>query len=175
MFASGQFAWNTGYFVTTPRYVRNLYQHFHPAIWDQLTEIETSIGNEKYEDTLRRVYPSMESISFDDAILTHVPAEDAAVLHGELGWSDPGTLYALKEAIEPSKVRNVLKGLVVEEQSSDSLIYNYAADKLVVAVGLEGMIVVNTEDAVLVVHKDQIPLVKKVVEGFEGSDLELYG
>ncbi len=169
MFESGQFVWNTGYFVTTPNYIRNLYQHYQPEMWEQLAQIETSIGNDRYENTLHRVYPSMESISFDDAILTHVPAEDAAVLHGELGWSDPGTLYALKEAIEPNKERNVLKGLVVEEQSNDSLIYNYAADKLVVTVGLEGMIVVNTEDALLVVHKDQIPLVKKVVEGFEGS------
>ena len=92
-----------------------------------------------------------------------------------MGWSDPGTLYATKEAIGPSRDENVLKGLVVEEQSIDGLIYNYAADKLVVAVGLEGMIVFSAEDAVFVVHKDQIPLVKKVVEGFEGSDLEFYG
>ena len=175
MFASGRFVWNTGYFVTTPAYVRNLYQQYQPEMWGHLVDIETSIGTARYEETLQQIYPMMESISFDDAILTHVPAEDAAVLHGELGWSDPGTLYALKEAIEPSRDRNVLKGLVVEEQSNDSLVYNYAADKLVVAVGLEGMIVVNTEDAVLVVHKDHIPLVKKVVEGFEGSDLELYG
>jgi mannose-1-phosphate guanylyltransferase len=103
-----------------------------------------------------------------------VPAEDAAVLHGELGWSDPGTLYALKEAIEPRKDRSVTNGAVVEEQSRDCLIYNYTPDKLVVAVGLEGMIVVNTEDALLVVHKDQIPLVKKVVENFEGTPLEAF-
>jgi mannose-1-phosphate guanylyltransferase len=175
MFASGKFVWNTGYFVTTPAYVRNLYEQYQPKMWNQLMDIEKSIDSVEYEETLHRIYPMMESISFDDAILAHVPAEDAAVLHGELGWSDPGTLYALKEAIQPNRDMNVVKGLVVEEQSSDSLIYNYAADKLVVTVGLEGMIVVNTEDALLVVHKDQIPLVKRVVETFEGTDMEAYG
>ena len=45
---------------------------------------------------------------------------------------------------------------------------------MVVVVGVEGMIVVNTEDALLVVHKDQIPLVKKMVNGLEGTDLEKY-
>ena len=174
MFASGDFVWNTGYFVTTPGYVRDLYRKYQPEMSVQLLSIENSIGSSTYEETLLDVYPQIESISFDDAILTHVPPRDAAVLHGELGWSDPGTLYALKEAIEPNKDRNVTKGSVVDEQSRDCLIYNYTPDKLVVTVGLEGMIIVNTEDAILVVHKDQIPLVKKVVEGFEGSALEAY-
>ena len=42
------------------------------------------------------------------------------------------------------------------------------------AIGLEGMIVVNTEDALLVVHKDHVPLVKQIVNGLEGTDLEPY-
>ena len=73
-----------------------------------------------------------------------MPPEDAAALHGELGWSDPRTRYALREAIAPTRDTNVVKRLVVEDQSSDSLIYNYMAGKLAVAIGLEGMIVVNS-------------------------------
>jgi mannose-1-phosphate guanylyltransferase len=174
MFEQGTYVWNTGYFVTTPGYVRDLYNRFQPSIWEQLCDIEESIGSDAYEETLHHVYPNIESISFDDAILTHIPAEDAAVLHGDLGWSDPGTLYALKEAIEPDKEKNVVKGSVVQKQSEDCLIYNYSPDKLVVAVGLEGMIVVNTEDALLIVHKDKIPLVKEVVNQFEGTSLESF-
>ena len=91
-----------------------------------------------------------------------------------MGWSDPGTLYALKEAINPDLTANVTKGQVIVEAVSDSLIYNYDVNKLVAVVGLDAMIVVNTEDALLVVHKDQIPLVKKMVNGLEGTDLEEY-
>ncbi|NCF68050.1 MAG: NTP transferase domain-containing protein [Chloroflexi bacterium] len=174
MFEDGRYVWNTGYFVTTPRYVRELYRQFQPEIWSHLAAIEISIGSPDYEETLHRVYPQIQSISFDDAILTNVPAEDAAVLHGELGWSDPGTLYALKEAIEPSRSRNVIKGSVVDKQLQDCLVYNYTDKKLVVAVGLEGMIIVNTEDALLVVNKDHIPLVKEVVNDFEGTSLEAF-
>jgi mannose-1-phosphate guanylyltransferase len=174
MFAEGTAVWNTGYFVTTPGYVQNLYRTYQPEMWAQLASIEQSIESPEYDDTLHAVYPNIQSISFDDAVLAHVSPGQAAVLHGNLGWSDPGTLYALKEAIDPKKDRNVTKGLVVDEQSRDSLIYNYADGKLVVTVGLEGMIVVNTEDALLVVHKDQIPLVKKVVGNFEGTELDRY-
>jgi len=173
-FAEKSHVWNTGYFVTTVGYIQNQYQLRQPAMWAKLQEIGSQIDKDDYLDTLHDVYPKLESISFDDAILEFVPSTDAAVLHGEMGWSDPGTLYALKEAINPDLTANVTKGQVITENISDSLVYNYEADKLVAVVGVEGMIVVNTEDALLVVHKDQIPLVKKMVNDLEGTELEKY-
>ena len=64
--------------------------------------------------------------------------------------------------------------MVIDTASRDSLLYNYEPGKLVVAVGLEGMIVVNMDDAVLIVHKDYIPLVKRVINGLQGTELESY-
>jgi mannose-1-phosphate guanylyltransferase len=160
--------------VTTLDFVRQQYQQHQPQMWQQLAEIEAAIGEHHYQDTLYKVYPQLPEISFDNAILRHVAPEQALVLHSEMGWSGPGTLYALKEAVNPDQEGNVIKGLVLDHQSKDCLVYNYEGHKLVAAVGLEGMIVVNTEDAVLVVHKDYIPLVKELVNGLEGTDLESY-
>ena len=174
MFAEKSHVWNTGYFVTTLGFVRRLYQERQPAMWAQLAQIEAQIGQSGYGAVLHDIYPQMEVVSFDDAILTYVAPEQALLLHAEMGWSDPGTLYALKEAINPDPAANVTEGQVITEQVQDSLVYNYEADKLVVAVGLEGMVIVNTEDAILVVSKDKIPLVKKIVNDFEGTDLEKY-
>lgn len=174
MFAENTHVWNTGYFVTTIGFVRQQYQQHQPNMWAGLTEIEQTIGRPDYQETLQRVYPKLDVLSFDDAILHFVDPADALVLHGEMGWSDPGTLYALKEAINPDLTANVTKGTVIAEQSSDCLVYNYEAEKLVTIIGLEGMIVVNTEDAILVVHKDKIPLVKEMVNGLEGTSLEFY-
>ncbi len=174
MFVRGDFVWNTGFFVTTPRYVRSLYEQHSPQMWQRLKEIEATFGTDNYEATLARVFPTMEPVSFDDAILTHLDDRDALVLHSEMGWSDPGTLYALKETINPAVDSNVTKGLVIDTASEDCLIYNYEDGKLVVAVGLEGMVVVNTDDAILVVHKDRIPLVKQVINDLQGTDLESY-
>lgn len=174
MFAENTHVWNTGYFVTTIGFVRKQYQKLQPSMWAGLKEIEETIGQPTYQETLHRVYPELDVISFDDAILHHIESGDALVLHGEMGWSDPGTLYALKEAINPDLNVNVARGKVIAEQSADCLVYNYEPDKLVTVIGLEGMIVVNTEDALLVVHKDNMPLVKKVVNDLEGTDLEPY-
>lgn len=174
MFASGEWVWNTGYFVTSVGYIQQAYQKLMPEMWAQLQRIGETIGTETYETTLAEIYPQLERISFDDAILTKLDLAGAMVLHAPMGWSDPGTLYSLKEAINPSEEENVTRGLVIDEHSQDSLIYNYESHKLVMGVGLEGMIVVNTPDAVLVVHKDNVPLVKQIVEGFAGTDLEKY-
>lgn len=174
MFAEKSHVWNTGYFVTTIGFVLDLYKNHQPKMWQGLSEIEATIGQTDYEETLNRVYPQLDEISFDDAILTHVAPQDALVMHGEMGWSDPGTLYALKEAINGDPEATVTKGLVVTTETTDCLVYNYENKKLVVAAGLEGIIVVNTEDAVLVVHKDNIPLVKKIVNDLEGTDLDSY-
>lgn len=172
MFAEKTHVWNTGYFVTTIGFVQGMYQQQQPAMWAQLTQIQATVGSAAYAETLQTIYPQLDVLSFDDAILQHVAPQDALVLHNEMGWSDPGTLYALKEAINASKEANVTKGLVRVDESSDCLVYNYQDEKLVAVIGVAGMIVVNTEDAILVVHKDQIPLVKKMVDSLEGTDLE---
>jgi mannose-1-phosphate guanylyltransferase len=174
MFAAGTHVWNTGYFVTTPGFVKRMFRERQPEIWADLAEIGATIGTDQYAATLRRVYPKIKAISFDDAVLRYLEPRQALVLIGEMGWSDPGTLYALKEAINPDTQANVTQGLVIDQASRDCLIYNYEADKLVAAVGLEGMIVVNTDDAILVVHKDHIGLVKQVVNSLEGTELEPY-
>jgi len=174
MFAEKTHVWNTGYFVTTIGFVQQQYQQQQPQIWQKLSEIGQTIGQPEYLETLHRVYPQIKSLSFDDAILQHIAPEKAAVLHGKMGWSDPGTLYALTEAINPDPTANVTEGLVIAEEASDCLIYNYEANKLVAVVGVEGMIVVNMDDALLVVHKDQIPLVKQLVNGMDGTELEKY-
>jgi mannose-1-phosphate guanylyltransferase len=174
MFAEKTHVWNTGYFVTTIGFIQALYAEKQPKMWSQLSEIAATIGLETYVDKLHAVYPTLDVLSFDDAILQYVDPEDALVLHSEMGWSDPGTLYALKEAIASEQAANVTKGLTLLQESSDCLVYNYEDEKLVTVVGLDGMVVVNTADALLVVHKDMIPLVKQLVNGLEGTELEKY-
>ncbi|RMD52373.1 MAG: hypothetical protein D6835_02025 [Candidatus Thermofonsia bacterium] len=172
MFANKTHVWNTGYFVTTIGFVQQLYQQHQPEMWAQLQQIGQTIGQPTYKSTLHEIYPTLQSISFDDAILQYVDPQDALVVHGSMGWSDPGTLYALKEAINPDTAANVTKGLTLLEETADSLVYNFEDEKVVAVIGLEGVIVVNMDDALLVVHKDKIPLVKKLVDGLEGTDLE---
>lgn len=174
MFEAGNFVWNTGYFVTRPRFILEAYQRFQPTMWTLLEEIGESIGHDVYPRKLRQIYPKIESASFDDAIVKNINSEHGVVMHAEMGWSDPGTLYALKESINPDPQANVSRGLVKSIQTRDSLLFNYEQDKLLAVAGLDGMVVVNTRDALLVVHKDDVQLVKQLVNELADSDLERY-
>jgi mannose-1-phosphate guanylyltransferase len=174
MVESGSFAWNTGYFVTRPAFILEAYRTHQPELFAGLQAIGEVIGRPEYDAVLGEVYPQLEEIHFDDAIVKKVGRRHGVVLCGETGWSDPGTLYALKESINPSPEANVTRGLVRALQSKDCLLYNYEEGKLLAVAGLDGMIVVNTHDAVLIVHKDDIRLVKELVDGLAGGELDSY-
>ncbi len=157
MFRQGSSYWNPGYFITSVEFLLDQYKKLAPAIYQNVSE-----GN----------YEQAEATHFDRAIIEKVDLSNAIVIKTNMGWSDPGTLYALKEALEENKQANVIQGQVTALNTSDSLIYNLEKGKLVTAVGLEGMVIVNTPDALVVVPKDEVVHITDLVNKLkkEGKD-----
>ncbi|MFC1721461.1 mannose-1-phosphate guanylyltransferase [Patescibacteria group bacterium] len=169
MHASPKWVWNPGYWVTTPNFVLVQYKEKKPRMYEKLQGIGKALGTSREGKVLNRIYPTMENVSFDDAILEKMEDDKAVVLQLDMGWSDPGTLYAIKEALQKHRHSNVTRGHVITRQTEDSLIFNDDPKKVVAAVGLRGVIVVETKDAVLVVHKDHVPEVKKMVKSLKNT------
>jgi len=168
-FKSGKHAWNIGYFVTTPKFLLSLYEMFVPEMYKGLQEIQKSYGNSEFNDVLNKIYPTLEKISFDNAILEKMDSSKGIVISEDLEWSDVGAWEALKEALQSTPSQNVISGKVLTTDCKDSLIYNYT-NQLVVAIDMEGYLVVNTNDAVLVCKKESVPKIKKLVESLEGTE-----
>lgn len=168
MFASGKWYWNPGYFIFNINFVLDLYKKFMPEMYEDLADMA---GDYK---KIKEKYHTLEAVSFDDAIVSKVGAKQAVVLKVDLGWSDPGTLYALKEALEPHMEKNHEQGLTVAYETKDSLICNEDRDKLVAVVGLTGMMVVNTKEAILVCHKNDVPKVKELLKKIEDKGLSKF-
>ncbi len=169
-FASGHHAWNLGYFVATPAFLWKQYETFAPNLATGIARIADSWGTSGFQKTLDEVYPTLEKISFDNAILEKLDPNDALVISDNIEWSDIGAWEALKEALEESDDKNVTQGTVRLEDTSDSLVYNYNKKQLVVAIDVEGMLVVNTDDVLLVCKKSSVPKVKKFVESLQGTE-----
>lgn len=170
-FTSGHHAWNLGYFVTTPAFLWEQYRKFAPEVHAGLTEIISAWKTPEFESVLERVYPTLEKIHFDNAILERLDPKDALVISENIEWSDIGAWEALKEAMADSNEENVTKGDVILEDSKDSLIFNLE-NKMVVGIDLEEMIVVNTGDVLLVCPKNSVPKIKKFVEKLSGTPHE---
>jgi mannose-1-phosphate guanylyltransferase len=169
--SADNFAWNPGYFVSTPKFMLSQFKKFVPQLSEGLRKIQDTIGTENFDKTVEEIYPSLEKISFDNAILEKIDSEYVSVIAADLGWSDVGAWEALKEALEKASDENVTKGKVIVNDSSDNLVFNYT-DQLVVGIDLEKMLVINTDDVLLVCNKNSVPKIKKLVEKLENTPHE---
>ena len=164
-------SWNLGYFATTPSFLWKSYEKNAPELFAKLKTISDAVDTPEYEKVLEEIYPTIEKVSFDNAILEKLDSEDALVLSVDIGWSDIGAWEALKEALSESEDENITKGNVELVDSRDSLVFNYK-DKLVVGIDLDQFLIVNTEDVLLVCPKTSVPKIKKFVESLSGTPNE---
>ncbi len=171
-FEDGHHAWNLGYFVTTPSYLWQEFERSAPKLAAGLSKIQDSYGTSEYQKVLTSVYPKLEEVSFDNAVVEKMDFKEGAVVSSDLGWSDVGAWEALKEALERNHEDNVTQGKVILEDSTDSLVYNYEEGKFVVGIDLNDFLVVNTPDVLLVTKKSSVPKVKKLVSSLEEGELK---
>ena len=167
----GKHAWNLGYFVTTPQFLWNLFDRFSPVLYTKLKKIQDAFGTEGYEKVLNEIYPTLEKISFDNAILEKMDPKAGLVISEDIGWSDIGAWEALKEALSDKVDANVTKGKIFLEDCHDSILHN-ETKQLIVGIDLEGMVVVSMDDVILICPKDSVPKIKKFVQNLDGTDYE---
>ena len=168
---SGHHAWNLGYFATTPHFLWAQYKRFAPNVYASLSRIADSWHTDRYEETLASIYPTLEKISFDNAILEKLDPADAWVISENIEWSDIGAWEALKEALEDSADKNVTQGKVILTDTTDSLVYNYT-DQTIATIDVGDMLIVSTDDVILVCKKSSVPKIKKLVESLRGTEHE---
>lgn len=170
-FKSGHHAWNLGYFVTTPTFLWEQYRKFVPNLHKDLTKITKAYGTKKYEEVLDDVYPTLEKISFDNAILEKMDHSHSMVVSENIEWSDVGAWEALKEALEKSSDKNVVHGKVLLTDTEDCLVYNYT-NQMIATIDLDDMLIVSTDDVLLVCKKSSVPKIKSLVHSLSGTENE---
>lgn len=170
--SDGRHAWNLGYFVTKPRFLWEQFKIHSPELYQGLYRIQEAYGTLTYGRVLNELYPKLPKISFDNAVLEKMSTSYGIVMVADIGWSDLGAWEALKEALQKHQADNVTKGEVVLEGSKDTLVFDYQGKKLIAGIDLDDMLVVNTEDVLLVSRKSSASKVKKLVEQFKGTKYE---
>lgn len=169
IFATKQWMWNTGYFVMDLDFGLHLYEKYQPEMYKILCKIEKSLGTKKEKETVKKLYPTMERIHFDNAIAMKVTTEEALIMETKMEWSDPGTLYLLKEALVKNKKDNLTIGNVVHQTTQDSIIVNQENKKLLAVIGMDGVAIINTQDATLVIPKGRVKDISELLQGFEND------
>jgi mannose-1-phosphate guanylyltransferase/mannose-6-phosphate isomerase len=158
---SGDFLWNSGLFLLSARAYLEELAHIHPAM---LAACEQAVRNGNDESGVFRLdasaFGEAPSLSIDRAVMEHT--DRAAVVPVDMNWNDVGSWSALHGTGRADAKGNVLSGDVLTDGVSNS--YIRSDDQLVVAIGLDRMVVVTTPDAVLVAHADEAGRVGALVD-----------
>ncbi len=158
---AGNFFWNSGMFLfRADAYLKELAQ-FQPVM------------AKSSEEAVTKGYRDLDFCRLDEAAFTACPADSidyavmeqtarAVVVPASIGWDDVGSWTALADVQQSDANRNVTRGDVYLDDVSNTLVR--AEGRIVAAIGVQDLVIVETADAVLVAHKDQVQRVKQVVD-----------
>jgi len=166
--ASGRYAWNSGMFIWRVDAILREMERLIPETHAQLEEISQDLGTQREDDTLQRVWPQIAKETIDFGVMER--AGEVAVIPVDIGWNDVGSWATLLDLLPADEEGNILTGEVAAVDVHNSLVYS--SGRLIAAIGLEDMIVVDTGDATLICPRDRAQDVRKIVERLkeEGQD-----
>ena len=161
--ASGDYLWNSGMFIWKVSSILSNMENLMPAMYDGLKKIESSIGTQEQEQVLESEFINFKSESIDYGIMEH--AKDIYIIPGAFGWDDVGSWLALERINSSNEFGNVVNGNVISIDTKNSIIHGN--EKLIATVGLKDIIIIDTEDALLICDKDSTQDIKKVIENLK--------
>jgi mannose-1-phosphate guanylyltransferase/mannose-1-phosphate guanylyltransferase/mannose-6-phosphate isomerase len=152
--AAGSYFWNAGVFVFSVGHMIELFKKYQPQIWQGVLALKPDLSN------IKEIYEKFPSISLDYAVMEKLSGEELVCVPCDPGWSDVGSWDAVAEVYERT---GRSKGDPIEVDSKNNFVLP-KSDKSYAFVGVDDLIVVDTEDALLVSAKGKTQDVKTVVE-----------
>lgn len=174
MLATNDHSWNSGMFLWRADTILGEISRQMPDLHTALTQIRAAWGTKEQETTLTALWPSLYSQTIDYGVMEN--AEKVAVLPASgLEWSDIGNWNSLFDVLVPDNDGNIVfSGHHIPIDTSSSLVYGNNDERLIVTIGVDNLIIVDTGDVLLVCRKDQAAKVRKAVDNLKNSDREYY-
>jgi mannose-1-phosphate guanylyltransferase len=166
MVASGGHYWNAGMFVWRVEEILRAYELHLPRTAKAIEALRDAIGSPRYESVLAEVWEETDRTTVDYGIAEK--ADNVAVVPADIGWHDVGSWARLAQIV--SKAENWASGDLVAENAQDN--YVWAPGKTVALIGVEGLVVVDTPDALLITTKERSEDVKAIVDRLKRDERE---
>lgn len=157
--ASGKYLWNSGMFVWKASAIMYNMKQFMPEIHDGAVRIGDSYGTDSYEETLIKEFTAFTSESVDFGIMEK--ASDIYTIPGSFDWDDVGSWLAVERINETDDKKNYFDGDVIAVDSERTTVCG--GKRLVAAIGTRDIVIVDTDDVLLVCSKNNTQDVKKVI------------
>lgn len=167
---SGAYSWNAGMFIWKAAQALAEFEKQKPGIYQNLQIIRQAYGTPDYTGVIQKVWSDMEKISLDYAIMEKAP--NVAVIPADIGWSDIGSWSALYEVLHSERGddhENVLHSKDTDAIMLDTTGTLVLSKRLVVTIGVEELIIVDTEDALLICRRDKAQDIRTVVKQLQDA------
>ena len=168
---AGSFYWNAGIFVWKAKTILDAITKFEPAIAKHIQTITESIGSDNYESVLHKEFCAIEGTSIDYAVMERY--DNVCVIEAPFKWDDLGNWTALPAIRGTDDEGNTVDAKHLNIGSKDCIVYS-ESDHLIVTVGMENCIVVKTDDATLIAHRDQEASIKQIVSELKNHEWNEY-
>jgi len=157
---AGDFFWNSGMFIWRVDVILCEIAEYMPDLYEGIQTISQVIGTSDYDDVLAKVYGQLKSISIDYGIMEK--SHNVRLIKGKFDWSDVGSWDAVYHLLEKDNKGNVGKGDVYFGNTNGT--YVNSENKFTAVIGVNNLLVINTDDATLVCHRDYAQDVKLIVD-----------
>jgi len=170
---AGNYYWNSGMFLWSARTLANAVREHLPETAPLLETIAAAYGTPQFDEVFRAVYPKCENISVDYAVLEPRSAKGEHLSHlfcirADFSWNDLGSWASLYEYQLETRLRGDSEGNVADTNGQMTLDainnYIYSPHKFVALVGVKDLVIVDTEDALLIARRDHSQDVGKIVK-----------
>ena len=170
-FESGDFVWNAGIFIWKAKSVVTEFEKFLPEIAETFSSITDSYYSNTEKEQVSWAYARTKAISIDYGVMEK--AENVYVVPGEFGWSDLGSWSSLHEYHDKDEHENVIDGNAILYESNECIIRT-PEEKLVVVQGLDGYLVADCDDVLMICKKDDEKKIRSIVNDVKSIKGEKY-
>ena len=164
--SQGSFAWNSGIFLWKAETILEALRTHRPALAESVERIAEAYGTPEGTQILAREYLAMERIPIDKAVMEK--AGNVLVLEVSYEWNDVGDWRSLSELLAHDASGNVVEGPVQLLDAHNSVVISDEG-RLIAAIGISDLVVIQSQGATLVAHKSQLDRLKTMVEGLNES------
>ncbi len=160
--ASGRFWWNSGMFVWSVAHLRAAFATHAPPLAEFIDALSPHVDTDNFAAALAEGFDPLEKISIDYALMEH--ADNIVMAEGSFSWSDVGSWPEVADHIPQDEAGNATNGLLEAMDASGNVVVSQGADgRLTALIGVDEMIVVQTDQVTLICPKDRAQDVKQIV------------
>ncbi len=167
---SGNYLWNSGIFIWRTSIIIENFKRYLPRLYKALLPIVEYLGTNREKEMIQAIYPTLQNISIDYGILER--CDEVVVVAGDFGWNDIGSWDALGAIFPPDELGNIVKANHLGIETRNSIVYGNG--RLITTIGIDGLIIADTEDALLICAKDKAQSVKDMVTLLKEKGMRQY-